>query len=291
MARKESNLISIVIPAYNEADSIENFLTTLKYYINSPEFEVIIVNDGSSDNTQEIIQKFPDVLLINHPYNKGYGASLKTGIRKASGEYILMMDSDGQHKEEDIPKLLLHIDEFDMVVGERKEEVGKEWIRKPGKWLLSVVANYLSGIKIPDINSGFRLIRKQCVLEFMHILPNGFSFSTTITLAMLKAGYNVKYQPINVQPRKGGKSYVRQGRDGAITLLLITRCISLFNPLKVYIPAAISILIPSLLFAIYGVVRFCSFPKTAVVGFLTGILLVFFGILSDQVAAIRREIH
>jgi len=255
--------ISIIIPAFNEADSIENVLKALEPYLQNPSFEVIIINDGSTDNTSEIVQKYLDVKLLNHPYNKGYGAALKTGVRKASGEFVLMMDSDGQHKIEDIPNLLKYIDDYDMVVGERKIPVDQEWIRKPGKLLLSFVANYLSGIKIPDINSGFRLIRKECVLEFMHILPNGFSFSTTITLAMLKAAYNVKYEPVDIQPRSGGKSYVSQTRDGAITLLLITRCISLFNPLKVYVPAALIILIPSIIFAIFGVVYYLSFPKNS----------------------------
>ena len=291
MEQKESYFISIVIPAYNEADSIENFLATLRYYIDSPKFEVIVVNDGSQDNTGDIVKKEQKVCLITHLTNKGYGAALKSGIRKASGKFVLMMDSDGQHKAEDIPKLLQHIDDNQMVVGERKGSANQEWIRKPGKWFLNIVANYLSGIKIPDINSGFRLVEKKCLLEFMHILPNGFSFSTTITLALLHAGYNVRYESIDVQPRNAGKSYVRQSRDGAITLLLITRCISLFNPLKVYIPAAIFILIPSLLYAFYNIILYMSFPKTAVVGVLTGILLVFFGILSDQIAAIRRELH
>jgi len=283
--------ISIIMPAFNEADTIESLLNAMTPYIQNSSFEVCIINDGSTDNTSEIVNRFSQVRLINHPYNKGYGAALKTGIRNATGDYILMMDSDGQHSIEDIPKLLNHIDDYDMVVGERQFSVGKEWIRKPGKLLLSYVANYLSGIKIPDINSGFRLIRKKCVLEYMHILPNGFSFSTTITLAMLKDAYNVKYEPINIKPRAGGKSYVSQTRDGAITLLLITRCISLFNPLKVYVPAAIIILIPSFIFAIFGVVKYFSFPKSSIVGILSGIILIFLGILSDQIAAIRRENH
>jgi len=281
-------IISIVIPAYNEADSIKKVLSSLQPYLINPGFEVIIINDGSQDDTEVIIKNEPKVNLINHPYNKGYGAALKSGIRKASGKYILMMDSDGQHRIEDIPKLIAEKDTYQMIVGARKKGT-QEWVRKPGKWLLRVVSNYLSGMDIPDINSGFRLVEKERLLEFMHIFPNGFSFSTTATLALLHAGYNVKFIPIDVMQREGGKSYVRQGRDGTITLLLITRCISLFNPLKVYIPTAITILIPSLLYAIYNVLFHLSFPKTSVVGFLTGVLLIFFGIISDQIAAIRRE--
>jgi len=283
--------ISLVIPAFNEAEVIGAVLASLKSYVETYGFEVIVVNDASQDDTAQVVRNYPYVRLINHPYNKGYGAALKTGVRAATHDYVLTMDSDGQHRPEDILKLLEHLDNFDMVVGARVGNPNQEWIRKPGKRVLSWVANYLSNMKIPDINSGFRLIRKRCVEEFMHILPNGFSFSTTITLAMIKAAYNVKYVPINVEKRSGGKSRVKQTRDGVNALLLIARCISLFNPLKIYVPVALAILGFSVVFSIYGVIAYHSFPKTGVVGFLTGILVLLFGILSDQVAAIRRQVH
>jgi glycosyltransferase involved in cell wall biosynthesis len=283
--------ISLIIPAYNEAEVIGAVLTSLQPYVETYGFEVIVVNDASQDETARVVTDYPFVRLVNHPYNKGYGAALKTGVRAATHEYVLTMDSDGQHRPEDILRLLEHLDGFDMVVGARLDNPNQEWIRKPGKRILSWVANYLSNMKIPDINSGFRLIRKHCVQEFMHILPNGFSFSTTITLAMIKAAYNVKYVPINVEKRSGGKSRVKQTRDGVNALLLIARCISLFNPLKIYIPVASVILGFSAIFSIYGIVFYSSFPKTGIVGFLTGILVLLFGILSDQVAAIRRQVH
>jgi glycosyltransferase involved in cell wall biosynthesis len=289
LIKQNNKLVSIIIPAYNEESSIERLLNELESY--TSKFEIIVVNDASSDNTAQILNNFKKFKIITHPYNKGYGAALKTGIRAASGEYILTMDADGQHRPDEISKLLEYIDDFDMVVGAREKNMNKEWIRVPGKWVLSKVANYLSGMSIPDINSGFRLIRKECVKEFSHVLPNGFSFSTTITLALIHAGFDVKYVPIKVSHRNEGKSTVRQGRDGAITLLLITRCISLFNPLKIYIPAAIAILLPSILYALFGVIVYLSFPKTAIVGLLTGIIIIFFGILSDQIAVIRREPH
>ena len=287
--QKRIPLVSIIIPAYNEELTIVHLLNELEAY--TSEFEIIVVNDASSDKTSQLLNNFEKIKIITHPYNKGYGAALKTGIRAASGEFVLTMDADGQHRPEEIPKLLEHINNFDMIVGARQKNSHNEWIRIPGKWILSKVANYLSGMIIPDINSGFRIMRKDCVKDFIHILPNGFSFSTTITLALINAGFNVKYVPILAAPRNEGKSTVRQGRDGAITLLLITRCISLFNPLKVYIPAAIAILLPSFFYALYGLIAYMSFPKTAIVGFLTGIIIIFFGILSDQIAVIRREPH
>ena len=149
---------------------------------------------------------------------------------------MLTMAGDGQHSLRGISKLLEHTGVFDMVVGSRQSPAGQEWIRKPDKLRLSWTATYPSNMKIPDINSGFRLIRKRCVEEFIHILPNGFSFSTTITMAMIKAGYHVTFIPVQVAKRKTGSSRVKQTRDGFAAILLIIRCISLFNPLKIYAP-------------------------------------------------------
>ena len=283
--------ISVIIPAYNEAGSIGGMLERLRPYVDAHGFEVIVINDASTDNTAEVVADFSYVKLINQPYNKGYGAALKAGVRHATNDWVLTMDGDGQHRPEDILGLLEHMEMYDMVVGSREGNFNQEWLRKPGKWILSLVANYLSNMKIPDINSGFRLIRKDCVEESMHILPNSFSFSTTITLAMIKAGYNVKYVPITVGKRKGGKSQVKQAHDGLTTILLITRCISLFNPLKIYAPVAVVMLVFSMLFAAYGLIFYGSFPKTAIMTSVGGILVLLFGILSDQLAAIRREHH
>jgi glycosyltransferase involved in cell wall biosynthesis len=280
--------VSIIMPAYNEAETIGTTLEQLKPLVNVYGFEVVVVNDASTDNTAGVITDFSYVKLVNQPYNKGYGAALKTGVRNATNDWVLTMDSDGQHLPEEIPKLLEFMDEFDMVVGSRDGDDKDVWIRKPGKWILGWVANYLSNMKIPDVNSGFRLIRKSYVEEFIHILPNSFSFSTTITLAVIKGGYNVKYVPITVRRRSGGKSRVRQINDGLTTILLIIRCISLFNPLKIYAPIGGSLLFFGIIFSIYGVCFYGSFPKSGIAIFLAGLLILLFGVLSDQVAAIRR---
>jgi glycosyltransferase involved in cell wall biosynthesis len=283
--------ISVIIPAYNEAENIGKVLKKLKPYVDAHGFEVIVVNDASTDNTAGVVADFSYVKLINQPYNKGYGTALKAGVRYATNDWVLTMDGDGQHRPEDILNLLKHMDMYDMVVGSREGNFNNSCFRKPGKWILSLVANYLSNMKIPDINSGYRLIRKSCVKEFMHILPSGFSFSTTISLAMIHGGYNVKYVTINALKRSDGKSRVRPLRDGFTTILLITRCISLFNPLKIYAPIAAALLLFSLLFSAYGLIFYSSFPKTAIVTSVSGILVLLFGILSDQVAAIRRQPH
>lgn len=283
--------MTIVIPAYNEEDTIGDVLPELVILANNYDWEVIVVDDASEDQTTKIVEKFKEIKLLTQPCNKGYGASLKRGVRAATNDYIITMDADGQHKPKEIFNLIKHINEFEMIVGSREKQNNHDRLRMPGKLLLNWTANYLSGMKIPDVNSGFRVIRKKCIEEFLHILPNGFSFSTTITLAMLKAGYNVKYIPINVDKRGGGKSNVKQTKDGLSTLLLIIRCISLFNPLKVYVPVAGVILMFGITFSIYGILGFHSFPKTGIVTILSGILIMFFGIFADQIAAIRRDIH
>ena len=178
-----------------------------------------------------------------------------------------------------------------MVVGARKDGGDHHWKRKIGKILLRMVANYITGIHIPDINSGFRLIKKDQVLERKNILPNGFSFSTTITISMLVSGRNVKYTPIVSQNRMAGKSSVNQVKDGVKTLLLIARCIMLFNPLKVFAPCAMIIFLFSTLHALTGMIVFSSFPKTGIIGFLSSIIILLFGLLADQMAAIRRDLN
>ena len=283
--------VSILIPAYNEGEAIRVVLDKLRPYIEEHGFEVIVINDASKDNTSEIAHEFQYVTVIDHPYNKGYVAALKTGTFKARGEYVLTMDADGQHDPAEIPKLLEHMKHFDMVIGARKNGGDHHWKRKPGKLILRWVANYITGINIPDLNSGFRLIRRYQVIERRNLLPNGFSFSTTITLSMLVSGRNVQFIPISTSNRTTGKSAVNQARDGIKTLLLIARCIMLFNPLKIFVPSAMFLFGAGLLHAIYGIIEFSSFPKTAIIGILAGIFAFLFGLLADQIAAIRRDMN
>lgn len=248
-------------------------------------WEVIVIDDGSTDRTGELVLEHK-AKLISHPYNKGYGASLKSGIRNASGEVVVMMDSDGQHSGADIDALLEHIDRYDMVVGARKGDV---LVRAPGKKLLSIVANFLSGMKIPDLNSGFRAFYREAVKSFIHFCPNGFSFTTTITLAYLRESFNVKYVPIEAETRVGRPSSVKFFRDGYKTFLLIIRVIVLFNPLKVFIPASMFLLLVGTAFTIYGIIIYGRAPNTGILIILSSIILFFMGILADQISSIRRE--
>jgi glycosyltransferase involved in cell wall biosynthesis len=280
---------SIIIPAFNEEDGIAGVIQTIQELNLDNEYEVIIVDDGSTDNTYDKVKNLAGIRVIRHPYNKGYGSALKTGIREARYDICLIMDSDGQHDPKYIPELIREMDENEMVVGARSKDSQFSLSRKPGKWLLSALANFLSDIRIPDLNSGLRAIRKERVREFMHIRPSGFSFSTTITLALLKAGYNVKYIPITTRKRVGRKSTVSAARDGFNTILLIIRTIVLFNPLKVFVPVSLAMFIAGFLFSLYGVIAYRRFPGTGITVILTSVIIFFVGILADQISLLRRQ--
>ncbi|MFH1776970.1 MAG: glycosyltransferase family 2 protein [Candidatus Omnitrophota bacterium] len=277
---------SVIIPAYNEELGLKNTLKNLK--LGNFACEIIVVDDGSRDNTVKIAEQ-AEVKVIVHPYNKGYGAALKTGVRAATAEVVIFMDADGQHNPEDLPALLKHIDEYDMVVGARGKNSQNHLLRSPGKKVLSLIANYLSGMKIPDLNSGFRAIKRSLVLEFMHILPNTFSFTTTITLAILKGGYNVKYVTITTARRKG-KSTVNPARDGIRTILLIINTIVLFDPLKVFIPISFGLFIPGLIYMLQQLLTKRNIPDGALLLIISAILIFFFGILAEQVSQLRRQL-
>lgn len=277
--------VTIIIPAYNEEEGLGKFLEELTGLASKKDWEVIVIDDGSTDGTAAVIER-SGARLCRHPYNKGYGAALKTGIRNATGDIVVMMDSDGQHDPADIEKLIEHIADYEMVVGERDKSKG---VRGPGKKVLSMVANYLSGMKIPDLNSGFRAFRKETILQFLHICPNGFSFTTTITLAYLRSAYSVKYIPIPAEERVGRPSNVKFFKDGYKTFLLIIRVIVLFNPLKVFVPVSLVLLAGGTAFTIYGIARFSRAPNIGVLMILTSILLFFMGIMADQISALRRE--
>jgi len=251
-------------------------------------FEIIYVDDGSTDLTSSIIQEYP-VKMIRHSANKGYGAAIKTGIRKASGTKIILMDGDGQHNPEYINDVDNLLDEFDMVIGERSTESFKVRKRESGKRIIRWIGEYLVEQKLPDYNSGFRGFHKESMQELIHLMPNGFSFSTTSTMAYIKEGYNIKTIPIIVSERVGRKSSVRFLKDGTKTIMLILRIIMLFNPLKVFLPASIGILLIGFGFGLFGYFVYSRFSNTATLLMMFGILLFFVGLLADQISIMNRK--
>lgn len=227
--------VTIVVPAYNEVNGIQGVLEELR--AQDPSWEVLVVDDGSTDGTGEIVQA-SGFRVLRHAVNRGYGASLKTGIRAAAADRIVITDADGTYPNERIGDLVALLDEYDMVVGARiGDKVHIPLIRRPAKWALNRLADYLSGTQIPDLNSGLRAFRKDQVVRFFDILPSGFSFTTTITLSMQVNEMAVKYVPIDYHQRKGN-SKIRPIHDTLNFIQLIVRTVMYFRPLKVFLPVA-----------------------------------------------------
>ena len=282
---------TIVIPAYNEEQCIRSVAEREKEYLGQHhrDADIIIVDDGSTDRTAEVARGIPGVSVISHPMNKGYGAAIKTGMRAAKTEWCITYDADNQHQPESLLPLLEKISEqTDLVIGVRKGYKGPI-IRQPGKRLIGLIANYLTETKIPDFNSGLRAFRRTVFLQYEHLFPNGFSLSTTSTICFLKQGHSVAYCPIAIKQRTG-KSAVRP-RDALKTLMLVIRLTMLFSPLRVFLPASVLCGLLGLALLVQGLYIDRNISDSTVVLILFATILFFFGLLSDQIAAIRREIH
>lgn len=285
--------LTVIIPAYNEEKGIRQTILELLPLAIESKWKILVINDGSTDNSVNELTDIADITIISHPYNKGYGAALKTGINFAETELIALYDADGQHRPEDLGRLYNEFGDYDMVIGERGKDSHNDSMRKPGKWILSKTANFLTGRKIPDLNSGLRIIKKDIIKNLLHLFPDGFSFSTTSTIAFLNMGYNLVYIPIKVNRRKGTSS-VRQIKHGSGILLLILRLIVLFNPLKVFIPASLFLLITGLIYEIiYGIILIPGIKvlPAALLAFISGILVFFFGLVVDQISEMRKHLN
>jgi glycosyltransferase involved in cell wall biosynthesis len=282
----EDSKLTIVIPAYNEEEVIGRVVARTR--ATKPECEIIVVDDGSTDRTSVVAEQ-AGARVVRHPYNKGNGASVKTGIRAARGEVILLLDADGQHSPEEIDRLLEYIGPFDLVVGSRTRESDTEKFRDFGNWVFSRLASYLVEMKVPDPTSGFRCFKRDKVMEFIHLLPNQYSYPTTTTMSFIKAGYNVKHVPIKFERRQGGKSHLRPWRDGVKFITIILKMITLFNPIKVFLPLAFGWFV---LGAVYGLLNFGlngKIPNGAALLISVSVLIFLTGLISEQIAALRFE--
>lgn len=279
---------SIVIPAFNEETGIGPLLEKMSEGGLLQKYEVIVVDDGSVDRTAEIVSKYP-VKLIRHGVNKGYGASLKTGIRRASCEKVMMLDSDGQHDPVYLDTICRMLDDVEMVIGERNAQSFQVSNRKGGKWLIRKTGEFLVEQPLPDFNSGLRGFNRDLILNILHLMPNGFSFSTTSTLAFLKEGYTIGTFPIYVSERIGRNSSVKFFKDGTKTMLLLFRIIMLFNPLKVFFPASLIFALAGLCFGVIGYLVYLRLPNSSIILITLGMFLFFFGLLADQIALLNRK--
>jgi len=280
----DSQGVSVVMPAYNEEAVIGALLERVGA-LNQVD-EIVVVDDGSQDNTPAVVAAYPKVRLVRHPYNIGNGAAIKSGIRAAKGDVILLMDSDGQHPPEEIPNLLQHIGQYDMVVGARTAASEAQGHRRLANAVFNGYASYVVGYRVPDLTSGFRAMNARIAKNFVYLLPNKFSYPTTLTIAFFRAGYAVKYQPF-VSPARVGHSKIRPLSDGFRFLLTITRLAVLFVPLKIFLPVSVALILSGGGYVIWRLIaegRFSGFG-----GLITtiGIFIFMLGLVSEQIALLR----
>jgi len=266
-----------------EGEAIADVVTGLRGA--APWHEVIVIDDGSSDDTASRAER-AGARVIRHPYNKGNGAAVKTGIRHASGAFVLIVDADGQHRPSDARRVADRLGDFDLVVGARSAATQATIARRAGNALLNRLASHLAGRPIPDLTSGLRGARRECLCEFLHLLPNGFSTPTTTTLAFIRAGYNVAFEPIDARPRVG-RSKLRVARDGARFFLILLKVITIFSPLRVFVPlSALAFAVG----AVYGLVNFAAagrIPNGAVLLLLFAVMVLLVGLVSEQISSLR----
>jgi glycosyltransferase involved in cell wall biosynthesis len=275
--------LSIVLPAKNEAASVGKTVETLKRLF--PRAEIIVVDDGSSDDTA-VLAEAAGAAVISHPYSKGNGGAIKSGARTASGEVVVFMDADGQHDPSDIPQLLEKLEDgYDMVVGARQKGSQANVGRGIANGFYNRLATYMTGHKVEDLTSGFRAVRADKFREFLYLLPNGFSYPTTSTMAFFRAGYSVAYEPIHAGKRVG-KSHIRILRDGLRFLLIIFKIGSLYSPLKLFAPVALLMFLLASSWYGYTLSSIGRFTNMSALLYTGAVMTFLMGLISEQITAL-----
>jgi glycosyltransferase involved in cell wall biosynthesis len=276
---------SVVIPAYNEAAAIGPVVAGLRGA--ATWHEILVIDDGSDDGTADRASA-AGARVIRHPYNKGNGAAVKTGIRQSTGRYILIMDGDGQHQPADAPRLVARLEEYDLVIGARSGRSHANLARRAGNHALNAVAGYLAERAIADLTSGFRAAARDGLLEFLHLLPNGFSTPTTTTLAFIKAGYSVRFEPIEAAKRHG-QSKIRLGADGVRFLLILLKVVTIFSPLRIFLPVSGAAFLLGASYAAWTIATQSHVTNSSVLLILMSVVILLVGLVSEQISALRFE--
>ena len=295
-SEREAPDISVVLPVCNEEEGIKTLIPSIVTALQQleREFEIVAVDDGSQDQTLDVLlalrQDFPQLLRVaHHLANLGNGAALRTGMRLARGRLIVTMDADGQHDPEDIRALLNEIPPYDLVIGARTSIYRGSWYRGLANSFYNRFASWLTRADIKDLTSGFRAMRRQAVLHFLPLFPDGFSAPTTTTMAFLKAGYNVKFIPIDVKQRKSGKSKIHLWRDGVRFMMIILRMIMLYDPLRIFLPLGLTSLVLGVVAWILGIINAerLVFPNSTIFMFSTALTTWLLGLISAQISNSR----
>ena len=276
---------SVIVPAFNEGLSIRQLVVDLREAARW--HEILVVDDGSSDDTGAEAAA-GGARVIRHPYNKGNGAAVKSGIRQASGTFVLIIDGDGQHRPADAVRLVSQLTEYDLVVGARSMASQANSSRRLGNSLLNSLAGYLTERPIPDLTSGFRAARRENLLEFLHLIPNGFSTPTTTTLAFLKAGYSVQFVPVDAAVRQG-VSKIRLAPDGAKFVLILLKLITIFSPLRIFVPVSLATFALGAGYAVWTIATQSHVTNSSVLLILLSVIMFLIGLVSEQIASLRFE--
>ena len=277
---------SIIVPVYNEAANLKTLLGQI-HGLELPKCEIIVVDDGSSDGSAAAAMA-AGANVVRHPYNIGNGAAVKSGMRAAKGKVIVLMDGDGQHKPEDIPKLLAGAEIFHMVVGARAKGSKLRLHRNLANVVYNLLASYVTRFKVEDLTSGFRVMRRRDALRFIDLLPNTFSYPTTLTLAFLRSGLTVKYVPIQTLYR-AGQSKISLVTDGILFLLIITKIATLFAPFRVFLPVSVFFFVVGLANYVYTYVTQNRFTNMSAFALSTAVIIFMLGLISEQIALLRME--
>lgn len=276
---------SVVIPAFNEAAAIACVLRDLRHV--AAWHELLVVDDGSSDDTGANAMS-AGARVIRHPYNLGNGAAVKTGIRQATGTFVLILDGDGQHRAADAARLVARLDTYDLVVGARSPGTQATAARRLGNSMLNWIASYLTEQRIPDLTSGFRAARRDRFAEFLHLLPNGFSTPTTTTLAFMKAGFSVHFEPIEAARRRGD-SKIRLAPDGLRFFLILLKVITIFSPLRIFLPISAAALFVGAAYAVWTIFTQSHVTNSSVLLILLSVVIFLVGLVSEQISSLRFE--
>ncbi len=278
--------VSVIIPAFNEAEMIGDVIRRITALY--PGYEILVINDGSTDDTGRVAVD-AGAVVYSHPYNIGNGAAIKSGIRIASGDILVFMDGDGQHSPEDIRTLLAHFPDYDMVVGARGKGHHASLIRALGNRIYNRFASYVAKFQVMDLTSGFRAIKAELARNLLYLLPNTYSYPTTMTLGVLRSGRSVKYTPVHFRKRSKGKSNIKFFGDGVRFFMIITKICALYSPLRIFLPVSCLLFSLGLCYYFYTYVMSGRFTNMSALLFTTSVIIFMIGLVSEQICQMRFE--